>query len=97
MGSPSGVRDGTGMDDTQSSARERTNPDGIPAPGTLVLDGESDRIGVVMDTTANRIFLRPERGGREWETDRENVRALTRKDTLRAAVAAVNARGGRHA
>ncbi|MEV6670911.1 hypothetical protein [Streptomyces sp. NPDC051162] len=80
------------MDDAQSSAQERTNPDGTPEPGTLMLDGKSDRIGVVMETTPTRVFLRPPHGGREWETGRETVRAVTRRDTLRVGVAAVDAR-----
>ncbi|MFI1799023.1 hypothetical protein ACH427_16980 [Streptomyces sp. NPDC020379] len=68
-----------------------------PEVGTVAWDSVRDRVGVVMATTPTRVFLRPQRGGREWETDRENVRALTRKDTLRAGVAAANARSRGHA
>ncbi|GAA0338743.1 hypothetical protein [Streptomyces blastmyceticus] len=63
-----------------------------PEVGMMAWDMQRDRIGVVMATTPTRVFLRPRRGGREWETDRENVRGVTRKDTLRADVAAANAR-----
>jgi hypothetical protein len=53
-------------------AADNNNPQGVrcmsrPEIGTLVLDMRSDRIGRVMDAAGDRVFLRPPRGGREWQ------------------------------
>lgn len=36
--------------------------------GALVFDTLNGRVGVVMEKAGKSVFLRPERGGQEWET-----------------------------
>ncbi len=67
------------------------------AAGAVVVDEASGRVGRVMDRVGGRIWLRPLRGGREWDADPARVRPATPAERLAAAVSAVNAasRGGR--
>ncbi|WP_329566657.1 hypothetical protein [Kitasatospora sp. NBC_01266] len=37
--------------------------------GELVHDSLNQRLGIVMDRTRDLVYLRPERGGMEWEVD----------------------------
>ncbi|MEY9945302.1 hypothetical protein [Kitasatospora sp. GAS1066B] len=37
--------------------------------GELVYDSLNQRLGIVMDRTRDLVYLRPERGGPEWEVD----------------------------
>ncbi|MCC9311324.1 hypothetical protein LN042_30405 [Kitasatospora sp. RB6PN24] len=37
--------------------------------GELVYDTLNGRVGAFMDRSRNRVYLRPERGGTEWDVD----------------------------
>jgi hypothetical protein len=64
--------------------------------GDIAYDVRRDRYGVVMDRMGGRIFLRPERGGVEWEARHEEVRPAragkTASESLSPRVATANAR-----
>jgi hypothetical protein len=66
-----------------TDAPPRTSPPGHPpAPpvGTLARDTRRDRVGVVMDVIASRLWLRAQGGGREWEAGRADVVQLAAAD-----------------
>ncbi len=63
-----------------------------PVEGDTVRDARTGRVGVVMDRCGERFFLRPLGGGREWEADPRDIRAISRAEVLSARVAAVNTR-----
>ncbi|MGW6912723.1 hypothetical protein ACWGB8_02695 [Kitasatospora sp. NPDC054939] len=57
------------------------------AVGALVLDSLNDRLGTVMEYIPNShsVYLRPERGGCEWETDARWLLRPPATANLRAA------------
>lgn len=68
----------------------------MPKRGTLVRDTSRDRIGEVMAVGHHgRYYLRPLRGGCEWEVRPEFVEVLTPREALRAKLHEVNARSAR--
>ena len=69
--------------------------DDRPRVGEVVRDTARDRVGVVMDKGAGRLFLRPLSGGREWEAGAEQVSPLSAREELSARLAAANARSRR--
>ncbi|MDI3386084.1 hypothetical protein QIS99_07605 [Streptomyces sp. B-S-A8] len=67
-------------------------PAPAPAIGTLVRDVRRDRLGEFRGECCGRWFLRPERGGREWEAAPEDVQLADPAQRLRAGTARANAR-----
>lgn len=65
---------------------------GLPRVGTVVHDGGSDRVGVVVGHEGPCLRLRPLGGGREWEADPARLRTLSPSELLSARVAEANAR-----
>ncbi|MET8829584.1 hypothetical protein ABZX40_27690 [Streptomyces sp. NPDC004610] len=65
----------------------------VPEPGTIMVDtSQGDRVGEFRDAIGPYWFLRPMRGGTEWEAEPEHVRPATPAERLRAETARVNAR-----
>ncbi|MDH6122087.1 hypothetical protein ABH930_006321 [Kitasatospora sp. GAS204A] len=50
-------------------AKPPTHPYLPTRKGELVFDALNDRLGVLMDRVGRLIYLRPERGGAEWDVD----------------------------
>ncbi|WP_052707216.1 hypothetical protein [Streptomyces rubellomurinus] len=44
-----------------------------PSPGELAYDARAKRLGVVMDTIAGLVYLRPPHGGTEWTTRPQDI------------------------
>ncbi|MEC4019362.1 hypothetical protein [Streptomyces sp. H27-D2] len=65
---------------------------GNPEVGTLAHDVKRDRVGKVMDTHGNRVFLRPVNGGVEWEAAPDDLEPADTAAELRAKAAEANAR-----
>lgn len=63
-----------------------------PALGVLLLDVRRDRLGEFRGCCCGRWYLRPVRGGREWEVDPEDVRPVDPAQRLHAETARANAR-----
>lgn len=63
-----------------------------PDVGTVALDAERDRMGVVMGHEGPYVQLRPEGGGREWDALPEDLQPVTASEALRSKVRAANAR-----
>lgn len=64
-----------------------------PAPGTLVRDTATNRIGRVMDGPwGTRVALRPEGGGTEWDAELDKLRPVSMSELLSARVAEANRR-----
>ncbi|WP_051830444.1 MULTISPECIES: hypothetical protein [Streptomyces] len=55
------------------SIRQRNTPAYRPRVGELVLDRRTGRTGIYMDTIGGELYLRPERGGREWAVEPHHV------------------------
>ncbi|MFE4663927.1 hypothetical protein ACFRI7_09565 [Streptomyces sp. NPDC056716] len=74
---------------------DRTVPEQHQAPqlsiGDLAFDTRTRTLGIVMDT-GSRYWLRPPRGGIEWEASPADVRPATVADQLRPALTEANAR-----
>lgn len=65
-----------------------------PPTGALVVDGRSDRVGIVMGHEGPNLQLRPLRGGREWDCPPDSVRPAGVADELRAKMQRMNADRG---
>jgi hypothetical protein len=63
-----------------------------PQAGTVVLDTQADRVGVVLGCNPGMVSLRPAGGGPPWNARRGDVRPASPMDELRAKVAEINAR-----
>ncbi|MEU3249911.1 hypothetical protein [Streptomyces sp. NPDC006997] len=70
-------------------------PSEVPAVGAAVRDTVRDRVGRVMGRQGPYLQVRPLGGGREWDADPQNVRALSQDELLSALLAEVNARSRR--
>ncbi|MEU9335173.1 hypothetical protein AB0D49_18675 [Streptomyces sp. NPDC048290] len=64
----------------------------IPEIGAIMLDTARDRIGEFRGVAGPYWFLRPMRGGIEWEANPEHVRPATPAERLHAETARANAR-----
>ncbi|MEV7287669.1 hypothetical protein AB0O01_24395 [Streptomyces sp. NPDC093252] len=65
----------------------------VPEPGTIMVDtSQGDRVGEFRDAIGPYWFLRPVRGGTEWEVRPEDTRPATPAERLHAETARVNAR-----
>jgi hypothetical protein len=62
-----------------------------PSLGTLVVDTDRDRVGVVTGWDGRQVTLRPPVGGQEWQVSA--FRPADANDELRARVAEANAAG----
>lgn len=58
--------------------------------GAYVVDTRTDVIGEVMAAADGVLWLRPPRGGREWEVPQDAVRPPTAAEALRAKLARAN-------
>lgn len=63
-----------------------------PRLGETVEDTGTRKIGKVMGFQGPYVQLRPAAGGMEWDAEPQNLRPVATTDSLRAAVAAANAR-----
>ena len=62
------------------------------ALGTLVRDTRRDRVGEVVDFIGGLVQVRPQGGGREWDTLPKDLEPVDRAAELSARVAEVNRR-----
>ncbi|WP_329317702.1 hypothetical protein [Streptomyces sp. NBC_01262] len=62
-----------------------------PSLGTLAVDTDRDRVGVVTGWDGRQVTLRPLAGGQEWQASA--FRPADANDELRARVAEANAAG----
>lgn len=62
-----------------------------PSLGTLAVDTDRDRVGVVTGWDGRQVTLRPAAGGEEWQASA--FRPADANDELRARVAEANAAG----
>lgn len=58
--------------------------------GQLVWDRKRRRAGVIMELGTSRHYLRPERGGREWEAETEELEPVTSAQALNRSRTAVS-------
>ena len=63
-----------------------------PRIGALVRDTRRDRVGVVMAREPGRLYLRPQGGGREWETKPGDVEPISADEALMVRVREANER-----
>ncbi|MDQ8704598.1 hypothetical protein RCO28_19185 [Streptomyces sp. LHD-70] len=63
-----------------------------PAIGALLRDIRRDQLGEFRGVCSGRWFLRPVRGGREWDVDPGDVQPAEPAERLRAENARANAR-----
>lgn len=61
-----------------------------PGIGELAKDSARDKIGVLMGRVGGRVQIRPVAGGREWETEPDNVEYPTAHEEMRARNSARN-------
>ncbi|GGV29500.1 hypothetical protein GCM10010277_12340 [Streptomyces longisporoflavus] len=62
----------------------------LPTVGTLVVDGRTDKAGIVMGHEGPYVQLRPPRGGVEWDAPPEVIREPTQAEGLSAKVFLAN-------
>ncbi|MFF1595007.1 hypothetical protein ACFVY0_44205 [Streptomyces sp. NPDC058286] len=70
-----------------------TDPHPPIALGALVLDTQTDRVGVVTGRVGPNLQLRPPGGGAEWAASPDGVRPAGTLEVLRAKVTEQNHRG----
>ncbi|MGI5338629.1 hypothetical protein ACQEVS_15080 [Streptomyces sp. CA-181903] len=56
--------------------------------GAYVVDTRSAKLAQVMAQAGRRVYVRPPRGGREWEAPAEVLRLATRDEQAAAGLAA---------
>ncbi|MEU2869736.1 hypothetical protein ABZ769_11065 [Streptomyces olivoreticuli] len=71
---------------------DHRDPAASPETGSLVVDTQTDRVGIVMGHEGPYIQLRPPGGGTEWDVPPDKLRPAEPTDELRAKVAVVNKR-----
>ncbi|GAA0444760.1 hypothetical protein [Streptomyces olivaceiscleroticus] len=61
-----------------------------PPKGSFAVDTRTAEVGEVMDVIEGTVWLRPPRGGREWEVPCGAARPATAAEVLSAKVAQAN-------
>ncbi|MEU4213562.1 hypothetical protein AB0F13_26880 [Streptomyces sp. NPDC026206] len=61
---------------TTTTSDTVTSPQPDPLIGKVVRDTVRDRLGRVMDHLGSRYQLRPLDGGREWDTEADNIEVV---------------------
>lgn len=67
----------------------------VAAAGEVVRDIARERVGRVMGHEGPYVQLRPLAGGREWDVEPRDLRAMSQSEVLSALVAELNARSRR--
>lgn len=62
-----------------------------PSRGSFAVDTRTGEVGEVMDTIDGTVWLRPPRGGCEWEVPYASARPASAGEVLSAKVARANA------
>jgi len=76
----------------QTAPDQRDQIEHEPKPNEIVRDAGTSRVGRIVGFEAGRYYLRPLRGGLEWEVKPRDIQAMTREEVLSARVDAENAR-----
>ncbi|MGI5470144.1 hypothetical protein [Streptomyces sp. CA-132043] len=62
----------------------------VPVRGSFAVDARTGEVGEVMDVIEGTVWLRPPRGGCEWEVPGASARPATAGEVLSAKVAQAN-------